>query len=158
MFASDYAICSHLLTCCRLMMSDQVLAFVLFGSRSVMWSSSEISWRFIGLSRCAEFPRPSPCSSPVRFDISPPTFLVCCLIQSAREFLRVFCIALSMSRFALGMSCRCERPCADEPSKVCGCTDLACTGPNPPGEQHNRRWAVYEMPASALAAARQTSR
>eukprot|EP00904_Undaria_pinnatifida_P008662 jgi/Undpi1/4926/HiC_scaffold_19.g08278.m1 len=43
----------------------------------------------------------------------------------------------------------CERPCGDIDSKVCGCTDLACTGPNPPGEQHNRRWAVYEVPAAA---------
>ncbi|CAM9722751.1 unnamed protein product, partial [Hapterophycus canaliculatus] len=43
----------------------------------------------------------------------------------------------------------CERPCSDVQTKGCGCTDLACTGPNPPGEQHNRRWAVYELPAAA---------
>ncbi|CAM9549552.1 unnamed protein product, partial [Sphacelaria rigidula] len=40
----------------------------------------------------------------------------------------------------------CERPCGDANDKVCGCTDVTCTGPTPPGEQHNRRWAVYEMP------------
>ncbi|CAM9575987.1 unnamed protein product [Ascophyllum nodosum] len=40
----------------------------------------------------------------------------------------------------------CERPCSDVQTKVCGCTDLACTGPKPQGEQHNRRWAVYELP------------
>ncbi|CAM9223027.1 unnamed protein product [Laminaria digitata] len=45
----------------------------------------------------------------------------------------------------------CERPCSDIESKVCGCTDQACTGPNPPGEQHNRRWAVYEVPPVAPA-------
>lgn len=39
----------------------------------------------------------------------------------------------------------CERPCADLDDKVCGCTDLACTGPIPKGEEHNRRWAVYEV-------------
>jgi len=39
----------------------------------------------------------------------------------------------------------CERPCADDPSKYCGCTDMACTGPRAPGEEHNRRWVVYEM-------------
>ncbi|CAN0265874.1 unnamed protein product, partial [Ectocarpus sp. 13 AM-2016] len=44
---------------------------------------------------------------------------------------------------------RCERPCGDLQTKACGCTDLACTGPNPPGEQHNRRWAVYELPPMA---------
>eukprot|EP00752_Nemacystus_decipiens_P005830 g5269.t1 len=43
----------------------------------------------------------------------------------------------------------CERPCGDVQTKPCGCTDLACTGPNPPGEQHNRRWAVYELPPMA---------
>ena len=39
----------------------------------------------------------------------------------------------------------CERPCADLENKVCGCTDAACTGPIPKGEEHNRRWAVYEV-------------
>ena len=31
--------------------------------------------------------------------------------------------------------------------KVCGCIDMACTGPLPKGEEHNRRWAVYELVA-----------
>lgn len=39
----------------------------------------------------------------------------------------------------------CERPCADLEDKVCGCMDAACTGPVPKGEEHNRRWAVYEI-------------
>jgi hypothetical protein len=39
----------------------------------------------------------------------------------------------------------CERPCADLEDKVCGCMDGACTGPVPKGEEHNRRWAVYEV-------------
>uniref|UniRef100_I2CR01 dolichyl-diphosphooligosaccharide--protein glycotransferase n=2 Tax=Nannochloropsis gaditana TaxID=72520 RepID=I2CR01_NANGC len=39
----------------------------------------------------------------------------------------------------------CERPCADEAKTVCGCMDDFCTGPPPPGEEHNRRWAVYEI-------------
>jgi len=39
----------------------------------------------------------------------------------------------------------CERPCADMDSYKCGCTDSSCTGPIPRGEQHNRRWAVYEV-------------
>jgi len=39
----------------------------------------------------------------------------------------------------------CERPCADVDHKPCGCADMACTGPIPPGEEHNRRWAVYEV-------------
>lgn len=39
----------------------------------------------------------------------------------------------------------CERPCLDQESKVCGCIDSACTGPTPRGEEHNRRWAVYEV-------------
>jgi len=42
----------------------------------------------------------------------------------------------------------CERPCDDVPEKVCGCSDLACTGPVPKGEEHNRRWAVYEIISS----------
>lgn len=39
----------------------------------------------------------------------------------------------------------CERPCVDLENKVCGCIDTACTGPTPKGEEHNRRWAVYEL-------------
>ncbi|KAJ1423009.1 hypothetical protein B484DRAFT_313502, partial [Ochromonadaceae sp. CCMP2298] len=39
----------------------------------------------------------------------------------------------------------CERPCEDNDAKVCGCMDTACTGPTPNGEEHNRRWAVYEV-------------
>ena len=39
----------------------------------------------------------------------------------------------------------CDRPCADLDNKVCGCTDGACTGPIIRGEEHNRRWAVYEV-------------
>lgn len=39
----------------------------------------------------------------------------------------------------------CERPCLDNESKVCGCIDTACSGPIPRGEEHNRRWAVYEL-------------
>lgn len=39
----------------------------------------------------------------------------------------------------------CERPCLDFEQKVCGCMDAACTGPNPKGEEHNRRWAVYKL-------------
>jgi len=39
----------------------------------------------------------------------------------------------------------CERVCPDDPTKVCGCTDLACSGPRAPGQEHNRRWVVYRM-------------
>jgi dolichyl-diphosphooligosaccharide--protein glycosyltransferase len=39
----------------------------------------------------------------------------------------------------------CERPCLDMEDKVCGCIDGACSGPTPRGEEHNRRWAVYEV-------------
>lgn len=39
----------------------------------------------------------------------------------------------------------CERPCLDLTSKACGCMDAACSGPTPAGEEHNRRWAVYEL-------------
>ena len=42
----------------------------------------------------------------------------------------------------------CERPCADLEDRVCGCMDQACTGPTPKGEEHNRRWAVYEVVSS----------
>jgi dolichyl-diphosphooligosaccharide--protein glycosyltransferase len=41
----------------------------------------------------------------------------------------------------------CERPCDDQENKVCGCVDDLCTGPKPKGEEHNRRWAVYEVTA-----------
>jgi len=39
----------------------------------------------------------------------------------------------------------CERPCVDDESKYCGCIDGACSGPKPSGEEHNRRWAVYQV-------------
>ncbi len=39
----------------------------------------------------------------------------------------------------------CERPCDDHPDKFCGCADMACTSPIPKGEEHNRRWIVYEV-------------
>mmetsp|Transcript_36334 Transcript_36334/g.34341 ORF Transcript_36334/g.34341 Transcript_36334/m.34341 type:complete len:870 (+) Transcript_36334:80-2689(+) len=39
----------------------------------------------------------------------------------------------------------CERSCADMEEKACGCMDAACTGDTPDGEEHNRRWAVYEV-------------
>jgi len=39
----------------------------------------------------------------------------------------------------------CERPCMDQESKTCGCIDSMCDGPKPRGEEHNRRWAVYEV-------------
>jgi dolichyl-diphosphooligosaccharide--protein glycosyltransferase len=39
----------------------------------------------------------------------------------------------------------CERPCADQDDKPCGCIDSACSGPIIKGEEHNRRWAVYEV-------------
>mmetsp|Transcript_6717 Transcript_6717/g.6028 ORF Transcript_6717/g.6028 Transcript_6717/m.6028 type:complete len:191 (-) Transcript_6717:12-584(-) len=39
----------------------------------------------------------------------------------------------------------CDRPCLDLENKFCGCMDMACTGPIPKGEEHNRRWAVYEV-------------
>ncbi len=42
----------------------------------------------------------------------------------------------------------CERPCVDYPNKVCGCVDSTCSGPKPPGEDNNRRWAVYELLSS----------
>ena len=29
--------------------------------------------------------------------------------------------------------------------QACGCMDGACPLPTPPGEEHNRRWAVYEL-------------
>lgn len=39
----------------------------------------------------------------------------------------------------------CERGCMDTQTKPCGCMDQDCTGPVPQGEEHNRRWAVYEV-------------
>jgi hypothetical protein len=41
----------------------------------------------------------------------------------------------------------CERPCADNVSKQCGCMDSTCSGPKPAEEEHNRRWVVYELSA-----------
>ena len=45
----------------------------------------------------------------------------------------------------------CERPCMDEQGSQCGCADQACTAPPEAGEEHNRRWAVYEIPAEGAA-------
>ena len=39
----------------------------------------------------------------------------------------------------------CEHQCADRPDMMCGCADQSCTGPVLAGEQHNRRWSVYEI-------------
>ena len=39
----------------------------------------------------------------------------------------------------------CERPCEDMPNKFCGCSDGGCREPTPVGEEHNRRWTVYEV-------------
>ena len=39
----------------------------------------------------------------------------------------------------------CERKCTDVDTYSCGCIDTACTGPIPRGEEHNRRWAVYQV-------------
>jgi dolichyl-diphosphooligosaccharide--protein glycosyltransferase len=41
----------------------------------------------------------------------------------------------------------CDRPCEDNDDKACGCIDAACTGPIIKGEEHNRRWAVYQVVA-----------
>jgi dolichyl-diphosphooligosaccharide--protein glycosyltransferase len=43
----------------------------------------------------------------------------------------------------------CRRGCIDDESYPCGCADNACDGPIPPGEDNNRRWAVYEVPPGA---------
>ena len=40
----------------------------------------------------------------------------------------------------------CERACADEGAKLCGCADEACTGAMGDDQPHHRRWAVYRMP------------
>jgi dolichyl-diphosphooligosaccharide---protein glycosyltransferase len=55
-----------------------------------------------------------------------------------------------------GNSPACSRPCQDEREFACGCADGAC-GDTPPeaGQDHVRRWAVYEVtdgPAAAGAA------
>ena len=39
----------------------------------------------------------------------------------------------------------CQRGCADDASKPCGCVDGLCQAAIPRGEEHNRRWAVYEV-------------
>ncbi len=39
----------------------------------------------------------------------------------------------------------CERPCNDLEDKFCGCADQFCAEGKPRGEEHNRRWAVYEI-------------
>jgi len=39
----------------------------------------------------------------------------------------------------------CERPCNDLEDKFCGCADQFCSERTPKGEEHNRRWAVYEI-------------
>merc|ERR1712070_657401 len=39
----------------------------------------------------------------------------------------------------------CDRPCADDARHRCGCSDLYCEGPTPKGEEHNRRWVVYQF-------------
>lgn len=39
----------------------------------------------------------------------------------------------------------CERRCEDVHEKFCGCIDYACASPLPPGEEHNRRWIVYQV-------------
>ncbi len=39
----------------------------------------------------------------------------------------------------------CHVPCTDDQSKSCGCADSLCPNPTAPGEEHNRRWAVYEL-------------
>lgn len=45
-----------------------------------------------------------------------------------------------------GRGAGCERACLDTPSRYCGCSDLGCGDePTPPGEEHNRRWIVYEI-------------
>lgn len=40
----------------------------------------------------------------------------------------------------------CERTCLDSNTRSCGCSDMGCGDEaTPPGEEHNRRWAVYEI-------------
>ena len=43
----------------------------------------------------------------------------------------------------------CEHACADDASKLCGCTDDGCTGAQTAGQEHHRRWAVYRLPEAA---------
>lgn len=52
------------------------------------------------------------------------------------------------SKFSTVPGGGCDRPCLDLENKACGCMDGACTGPIPRGEEHNRRWAVYEIVGS----------
>ena len=42
-------------------------------------------------------------------------------------------------------SAGCNRPCTDIVDQRCGCVDDLCNDPTPANEEHNRRWAVYEM-------------
>ena len=45
-------------------------------------------------------------------------------------------------------SAGCTRPCLDQPDLSCGCADGACAERGDqavPPEEHNRRWAVYEI-------------
>lgn len=49
-----------------------------------------------------------------------------------------------------GNDAGCQRPCMDSQSHVCGCADGGCAdqGVSPgKGQEHNRRWAVYERDA-----------
>merc|ERR1712146_692040 len=44
----------------------------------------------------------------------------------------------------------CERLCVDDINYKCGCADANCDGVGKaPGEEHLRRWVVYEMTDSA---------
>ena len=45
----------------------------------------------------------------------------------------------------------CKRGCEDDPKAPCGCADAACGDRKLPGQEHNRRWAVYEMPEAPKA-------
>jgi dolichyl-diphosphooligosaccharide--protein glycosyltransferase len=46
---------------------------------------------------------------------------------------------------AMGKREGCERPCPDDSAAACGCVDDLCDGQLPAGEEHNRRWVVYEV-------------
>jgi hypothetical protein len=39
----------------------------------------------------------------------------------------------------------CHVLCADDSGRSCGCADSLCPNPTAEGEEHNRRWAVYEL-------------
>jgi dolichyl-diphosphooligosaccharide---protein glycosyltransferase len=39
----------------------------------------------------------------------------------------------------------CLRPCVDDGEQKCGCADGGCSGSPLPGQEHNRRWAVYKI-------------